>query len=235
MSAQLEIAVPRYSGPFDLLLALVRKHAYPLDELPIPTITAQFLEYVRTAQAFDVEMGGDYIEVASWLVLLKSRSLLPSLESEARAELQEALLDRATLNRVTGFLKERMVDAPGHSRGAVAPGPEPADDGPAQPVLGDVLASAQHALAAARAAQALRQAEDPHTVEDLLLWVREELAAQPAGQPLSTAAWFAAQPTGGARAALLLALLEMARKGEVLLNQKRISGSIYIKRSNLLR
>ena len=79
-SAQLGISLPRYDGPFDLLLSLIRRNEYSIDALPVLEITSQFLAYVRTARDLDAELGGEFVEVASWLVLLKSRSLLPAGE-----------------------------------------------------------------------------------------------------------------------------------------------------------
>ena len=48
-SAQLGISLPRYDGPFDLLLTLIRRHEYPINALPILEITSQFLAYVKNA------------------------------------------------------------------------------------------------------------------------------------------------------------------------------------------
>jgi chromatin segregation and condensation protein Rec8/ScpA/Scc1 (kleisin family) len=71
------VAIDRFDGPLDLLLALVRRNQYPLDALPIAEITRQYLAYIKEASGADVELGGDFLETASWLVLLKSRAMLP--------------------------------------------------------------------------------------------------------------------------------------------------------------
>jgi segregation and condensation protein A len=72
-SAQLGISFPCYDGPFDLLLALIRRQEYPIDALPVLDITSPFLAYVNAARELGAELGGEFVEVASWLVLLKSR------------------------------------------------------------------------------------------------------------------------------------------------------------------
>jgi chromatin segregation and condensation protein Rec8/ScpA/Scc1 (kleisin family) len=76
-------------------------------------------------------------------------------------------------------------------------------------------------LEAARAARSLDQTEsDNVTVEDLARWIAARLASIPARSAVSTEEWFRAQPSDGARAALFLALLELARKGILLLHQE---------------
>ncbi len=121
--ALITVAIARDLGPFDgpleLLLALVRRNQYPLDALPIAEITRQYLTYIKDAREADVEVGGDFLETASWLVLLKSRALLPQAP-DARSpaqELERALLDHATLHRTAGLLRSRL-DAAGLGPGS---------------------------------------------------------------------------------------------------------------------
>ena len=75
-TTRIAISLPRFDGPFDLLIALIRRNEYEIDALPVVEITSQFLAYVKDARQIDAELGGEFVEVASWLVLLKSRSLL---------------------------------------------------------------------------------------------------------------------------------------------------------------
>src|SRR5450631_819574 len=109
-STQLAISVPRYDGPFDVLLALIRRNEYPIDALPVPAITGQFLAYVRSGPDLDAELAGEFVEVASWLVLLKSRSMLPRGVEDGPApheELRRAVLDHQVLQAATEFLGGR--------------------------------------------------------------------------------------------------------------------------------
>lgn len=86
-------------GPLDLLLALVRRHGYPLNRLPLAAITRQFTAYLQQSKEQHLELGGEFFETASWLVLLKSRSLLPQSPAEEAPgeELERVLLDHQTL------------------------------------------------------------------------------------------------------------------------------------------
>ena len=61
-----------YDGPLDLLLDLIRKQDIDIYDIPIATITAQFLAYVNQLKASDVDVAGDFIYIASLLILIKS-------------------------------------------------------------------------------------------------------------------------------------------------------------------
>jgi segregation and condensation protein A len=234
-STQLAISLPRYDGPFDLLLALIRRNEYPIDALPVLEITSQFLAYVKTARDLDAELGGEFVEVASWLVLLKSRSLLPAGNAEGpapREELRRAVLDHATLRAATEFLRERGGRSrPGSAGAPAARGEvvlEMADE--EAPTVQDVLTAACRAMEAARAARSFENTEAENlTVEGLARWIGSRLASVPARSAVSTEDWFHVLPSDGARAALLLALLELARKGILLLHQSEDFAAIRVK------
>ena len=66
-----------FAGPLDLLLYLVRRHEVEIVELPIAPITDQFLEYLAVIEQLDVDAVGEFLEMASTLIEIKSRMLLP--------------------------------------------------------------------------------------------------------------------------------------------------------------
>lgn len=222
--AQLRVSLGSFDGPFDLLLSLVRRNQYPIDQLPVVAITAQFLAYVRGAGDMDPELAGEFVEVASWLVLLKSRSLLPAAKDEIapHLELRRALLDHESLRRAKEFLSERSGKGRPGSAGARGARGETEIVGIEEaPTVEDVLEAARRALESARAARSLESGEqDSATVEELVRWIGARLGALPCPAAVSTAEWFRSQPSGQARAALFLALLELARKGFLLLHQE---------------
>jgi segregation and condensation protein A len=235
-STHLTIALPRFEGPFDLLLALIRRNEWSINDLPVVEITGQFLAYIQQAGELDPELAGEFVETASWLVLLKSRSLLPVADDDGptpREELRRAVLDHATLAATTELLRERYAGhrppaGPGIARGrerqVLPPGPED------QPTVQDVLEAARRALEAARAAASFRGADQEDvTVESQFTWIRTQLASVPFNVPVSTAEWFATQTTAAAKVTLLLALLELARKGLVMHHQQGQCSAIRLK------
>ncbi len=224
-STYLGISLPRFDGPFDLLISLIRRNEWAIDDLPVVEITRQFLEYIRSTKDIDTEIGGEFIETASWLVLLKSRSILPIDAAEGpppQEELRRALVDNETLAAAAGFLRERSGVMPPPSSSGAPPGRRdpmlPLEDN--GPSLQDVVDAAMQALASARAAASFRSTDFHEiTVEDQLLWVAERMNALPVFMAVSTVPWFEEQPNTVARIALLLAMLELARQGFVLLYQ----------------
>jgi chromatin segregation and condensation protein Rec8/ScpA/Scc1 (kleisin family) len=98
------------------------------------------------------------------------------------------------------------------------------------PTVEDVLEAARRAMEAARAARSFEDTEGENvTVEGLVRWIGARLASVPARAAVSTRDWFRVLPTDGARTALLLALLELARKGILLLYQEEDFAAIRVK------
>jgi len=66
-----------FEGPLDLLLYLIRKEEVDIYDIPIETITAQYMEYLNLMRMLDLNIAGDFIVMAATLMLIKSRMLLP--------------------------------------------------------------------------------------------------------------------------------------------------------------
>ena len=102
-----------YRGPLDLLLYLVRKHEVDVMELSISQVTEQYLEYMAILEQVDVNAVGDFLEMASILIEIKSRMVLPSVEEEEsewkdpREELVQRLLEYKQYKDVASMLEER--------------------------------------------------------------------------------------------------------------------------------
>ena len=85
----------QYEGPLDLLLALIAKNKVSIIDIPISDICDQYMEYIEAAHKMDLEIASEFISMASQLMLIKSRMLLPleeDDEEDPRTELIDALL-----------------------------------------------------------------------------------------------------------------------------------------------
>ncbi len=105
-----------YDGPLDLLLDLIRKQNIDIYDIPIARITAQFLEYTHHLKDTDVDAAGEFIYVASLLIHIKSRMLLPrdplTPEAEAedpRRELVERLLEHERFKAAAQMLQQKQM------------------------------------------------------------------------------------------------------------------------------
>lgn len=83
-----------FEGPLDLLLTLVQKNKVDIANIPIALICDQYMAYIRDAQSMDMNIASEFLVMASELMLIKSKMLLPHVEPEEedpRAALAEAL------------------------------------------------------------------------------------------------------------------------------------------------
>ena len=71
-----------FNGPMDLLLELVKKHEIDVLTLKVLKLIDDFVEYIESAKKADLELTTDFLVIASYLLLLKSRLLLPKTEEE---------------------------------------------------------------------------------------------------------------------------------------------------------
>jgi segregation and condensation protein A len=109
----------RYSGPLDLLLFLVRRNEIDLCALPIAEITAQFQRYLIALQFLDLDIAGDFVVMASTLIEIKSRMVLPSsdeeevpvdAEEDPRSGLIQRLLEYKKFKEAAKALEERAAE-----------------------------------------------------------------------------------------------------------------------------
>lgn len=71
------ISLPVFEGPLDLLLFLIRKNEIDIYDIPIASITQQYLDFLHSMESLNLEIAGDFFVMAASLMLIKSRMLLP--------------------------------------------------------------------------------------------------------------------------------------------------------------
>jgi len=93
---ELSYKLEAFEGPLDLLLSLISKNKIDINDIPISLLCDQYMEYIAAAEEFDIELSSEFIVMASDLMLIKSRMLLPRNEEETedpRAALAAAVLE----------------------------------------------------------------------------------------------------------------------------------------------
>ncbi|MEJ2543213.1 MAG: segregation/condensation protein A [Calditrichaceae bacterium] len=96
-----------FEGPFDLLLFLIRKNEVDIFNIPIAKITEQFITYIEVMKILDLDVAGDFIEMAAILMHIKARMLLPRPEGieddyeDPRSELVSRLLEYKQFKEVS--------------------------------------------------------------------------------------------------------------------------------------
>ena len=81
MSA-IDVKLNVFEGPLDLLLHLIEKNKVNIYDIPIVTITEQYLEYVEQMQEQDMDVMSEFLVMAGTLLQIKSKMLLPKEETE---------------------------------------------------------------------------------------------------------------------------------------------------------
>jgi len=106
-----------FEGPLDLLLYLIKKNEIDIYNIPVALITQQYLEYLNIIKSLNLDMAGEYLVMASTLIHIKSRLLLPvpeepsaeELEDDPRAELVRQLLEYQTFKDAATELSTRPL------------------------------------------------------------------------------------------------------------------------------
>jgi len=111
-----EIKLPHFEGPFDLLLFFIERDELDIYDIPIAKITTDFLEYLHQAQQLNIELASDFILVASTLMRIKAKMLIPRKELDEqgneidpRKELVQKLLEYKQLKSV--FEEFKVLEA----------------------------------------------------------------------------------------------------------------------------
>lgn len=103
-----------FEGPLDLLLHLIRKNEVDIFDIPITIITDQYLEYIDMMKALNINVAGDFLVMASTLIHIKSRLLLPEKDEngdgeDPREEITRPLLEYLQFKELAGELSERAL------------------------------------------------------------------------------------------------------------------------------
>ncbi len=113
---KLDVKTDVFEGPLDLLLHLIEKNKVSIYDIPIAMITDQYMEYLHMLEEiYSMESLGEFLVMASTLLRIKSRMLLPRREEEEeedpREELVARLVEYKMYKYAAGELKDRSIDA----------------------------------------------------------------------------------------------------------------------------
>ena len=240
-----------YDGPFDLLLDLIRKQNIDIYDIPISRITSQFLEYTHHLKAVDVDAAGEFIYMASLLIHIKSKTLLPRDPSDLlgtdtedpRRELVERLLEHERFKSAAQMLlqKQQIEEATWSHPGmpAFVRDLSAATDNPQlvnnldQEIAADTVDLVRvfsDILARLRARPVLNVDEESVTVAQMIDYVKRRLLLE--DRPISLQRLLHNSHTERAVICMFLAMLELVRLQAVLLHQPVLAGDILIKKTD---
>lgn len=92
-AADLPIRLPTFEGPLDLLLFLIRRNEIDIYDIPIESVTRQYMQVLHSMEELNLEVAGDFFVMAATLMYIKSRMLLPTNEQVAQPQEEEEEAD----------------------------------------------------------------------------------------------------------------------------------------------
>ena len=230
------VQLDTFAGPLDLLFYLVRKHELDVLDIPISLVADQYLEILSVLEQIDVDAVGDFLEVATQLMEIKSRMMLPRQEEieeeqidDPRHELVSRLLEYKRYKEAASLLEaraqqwqlrfERRTDD-------LAAGPRDPADQPIQEVeLWDLVSAFSRVMRQKAVAKGTKIRYDDTPIEVHMQRIRERLASEPR---FELATLFEECMHRSRLVGLFLALLELMRHGEARAEQSTLFGEIWI-------
>lgn len=230
------VRLDQYEGPLDALLDLVKKQEIDILDIPIVKITEQYLEALRQAESLNFELSGEFVLMASTLIHIKSKTLLPtppSLEEEQedpRDDLVQKLLEREKFLQAAQMLKEKRIIEENVWTARADESLAPSDEEPAelQVTLFDLVKTFGEVLERLRNEPVVEFEQEPVSVSDRIRFLRDILLTTDGDVQLSEILRQQASPR--AVIATFLALLEMVRGQTVTVRQADLFGEIVIRK-----
>lgn len=235
-----QIQLQQYEGPLDLLLDLIRKQQINIYDIPIATITSQYLAYLQKAMEMDIELGSEFVYMAATLIHVKSKMLLPRdpelekilPEEDPRKELVDRLIEHERFKGAAQMLEQkRMIEE------AIWTNPqedkllgEEAEPGLAV-TLFDLVKTLEAVMERAKNRPIYEISGEDVTVPEMIQQLRSVFDRVATGQRFSARELFENQKSRRGMICLFLAILEMVKRQALELAQDELFGEIVLARS----
>jgi len=229
------VQLDSFRGPLDLLLYLVRKHELNAADLPIALIADQYLAHLEVLEQLDVNAVGDFLELASTLIEIKSQMVLPRGDEvtepwdDPRDELVQRLLEYKKYKDAASLLDERSRDWQQHYprlAGDVPPRQiDPADQPVVEVELWDLVSALGRILRDSEATRPQAIVYDDTPIQVYMQKIHRRLAS---AKRAAFSEMFEPGMHKSAIVGVFLAILELVRHHHVVAEQAGDHGEIWI-------
>jgi segregation and condensation protein A len=231
-----QIKLDMFEGPLDLLLHLIREHQLDILDIPMATITDEYLRHLALMRELDLDVAGEFLLMAATLIHIKSKMLLPPEETaegeeaeqeDPRAELVSRLLEYKRFKEAAqtlGLLESESALL--HRRGA--PVMDLEVEGPLQVSMVELLRAFRDVLSRADKAVPLEITPEEINVGQRIVMLMDRLAAE---SPVEFSRLFGNATRRVEIIVTFLALLELLRRRLATTRQSEAMGSIMIYRA----
>ncbi len=239
-TSPLNFHLDKYDGPLDLLLDLIRRQQIDIRDIPIATITQQYLSYLEKAREMDLDLGAEFVFMAATLIHIKSRMLLPTdpalkregeKDEDPREELVQRLLEHQRFKDAAEMLQQkRMIEENVWSNPRIQEFVQDEDEPGFDVGLFDLVKAFGEVLERLKSRPIYEVVEEEVSVSDMINHLRSLLAASRKEKPLFILQIMEKQRSRRAMICLFLAVLEMVKMQAVQILQKELFGEIALGR-----
>jgi segregation and condensation protein A len=223
-----------FEGPMDLLLYFIKKDEIDIRDIPIAHITEQYLEYLNLMRELDIAVAGDFLVMASTLIYIKTKMLLPpapkiegeeDLDEDPRAELMERLLEYQKFKEAAEMLHSRgEIEAACYARGQL----ESDKNNPeVTATVFDLLRVFREILKRAESQAEMEIHRDEVTMAEKLQQIHRLLDS---GEEINVRRLFESSRSKRELILTFLAFLELVKGMKITLVQRELFGDIFAKK-----
>jgi segregation and condensation protein A len=222
-----------FEGPLDLLLHLIKKDEIDVQDIPIASITEQYLEYLEVMRDLNINLAAEWLMMAATLIYIKSRMLVPQDpdaepqeedQEDPRTELVYQLLEHQKFKNAAEMLytREEIENAVWNK-----PPSDVLDDGKEVIAVNlfDVLRAFHEVVMRFEAKRVMEVTQEEITVEQQIVDIRKRFLVY---EKLTFSTFFAEARSKKHLIVIFLSLLELVRLREIWLHQENAFGEIYI-------
>ncbi len=234
-----KIQLDKFEGPLDLLLYLIKKNDIDICDIPIASVTDQYMEYIAMMKMLDLDVVGDFLVMAATLMQIKSKMLLPpdplaeTQEEDPRDELVRRLEEYKKFKEIAETLKTREQERQDFFRRVVDEErlneiKQDAEEVTFEATLFDLINALNAALKGVPEKKTYELKQEEYTVEEKVHALLHLLADQPR---VSLAVLFGRCSGKDEIVCTFIAVLELIRLKEIVVLQRRAFEDIEILRN----
>lgn len=230
------VNLEQYEGPLDALLELIKAQQIDILDIPVASLTEQYLESLKQAESLNVELNAEFVLMAATLVHIKSKMLLPTppkvdedAPEDPREDLVKLLLEREKFVQAAQMLGEKRVIEE-NVWTTVAADALAGDDGESelQVSLFDLVQTFGEVLERLESQPVVEMPEESVSVASRILFLKNLLQSD--DQPVRLRDVLLRQQVPRAVIATFLALLEMVKAQAIEVRQSKLFGEVVIRK-----
>src|SRR5713101_3768152 len=241
MATPYKINIPKYEGPLDLLLDLIKQQKMSIHDIQISKITAQYLEYLHKLEELDVDVSAEFIYMAATLIYIKSKMLLPpdplgETEEQAgdpRAELVQRLVEHEKFKNAAQLLyQKQQIEENVWSKPDKSLYHDEGTEGDLVVSLVDLVKVFQQVLERRKEVSRIELQHEQFSVAQMIAQLRAQIIAS-AENVVNLIQFFEACASRHAMIVAFLAVLEMVKLQAVALVQEKPFGEIVVRKGKM--